>query len=249
MEKSRQWLLPPVRRQSTAWLWSAIALALSLAAVLAGCGGNGGGPGAPPDTMRPPAQSLDPLQLGEWVAELAMDRDFLEPYREGLKLDLRVELLFVRGVVDGNSYEQMYDVLNNSLRIGTLVFTMVPGSVDDETNLALGRMLRQAGVVTYLPARGTVASGGTDLFLAGVRRIVERGARVGVHSWSADETLSALNLPRDHPAHARYLDYYRDMGIPEDFYWFTLQAAPPEDVHWMTEEEMARYSVYTDLIR
>lgn len=253
METSRQSLLSPVRGRWTVRLWSATVWALSLAAVLSGCGGNGGGPGAPPGRVPVPApvESLDPLQLAEWVDESAMNRDFFEPFREGLKLEPRADLLFVRGVVDGDSYQQMYDVLNNSLRIGTLVFTMVPGSVDDETNLALGRMLRQAGVVTYLPARGTVASGGTDLFLSGVRRIVERGARVGVHSWSTDETfaLSAVSLPRDHPAHAKYLDYYRDMGIPEDFYWFTLQAAPPEDVHWMSEEEMARYRVYTDLIR
>ena len=159
--------------------------------------------------------------------------------------------MFLRGVVDLHSYEQVYDVLNNNLRIGTLVFTMVPGSIDDETNLDLGRMLRQAGIVTFLPSLGTVASGGTDLFLSGVRRIVERGARVGVHSWSTGGPFdpSAVSLPRDHPEHAKYLDYYRDMGIPEDFYWFTLRAAPPDGVHWMTEAEMRRYRIYTDLIR
>ena len=126
--------------------------------------------------------------------------------------------------------------------IGTLVFTIVPGSADDDTNLALGRKLRGAGIATYLPARGTVASGGTDLFLSGVRRIVERGARVGVHSWSTDNSSvpSAVSLPRDHPEHEKHLNYYRDMGIPEDFYWFTLRAAPPDGMHWMTEEEMAR---------
>ena len=196
------------------------------------------------------AQSIDPQQLGEWVEEHATDPDFDEPFDDGLELDLRGDVLFVRGVVDGGSGEQVYDVLSNELRVGTLVFTMVPGSADDDTNLALGRMLRQAGVATYLPAEGMVASGGTDLFLSGVRRIVERGALVGVHSWSADDARvpSAVSLPRDHPEHAKYLDYYRDMGIPEDFYWFTLQAAPPEDMHWMTEEEMARYKIYTDLV-
>ena len=36
------------------------------------------------------------------------------------------------------------------------------------------------------------------------------------------------------------------MDIPEDFYWFTLEAAPAEGMHWMTEAEMARYRVHTD---
>lgn len=35
------------------------------------------------------------------------------------------------------------------------------------------------------------------------------------------------------------------MGIPEAFYWFTLEAAAPDSIHWMTEAEMARYRVFT----
>ena len=231
--------------------WLPFAAILFVAAVLPGCGGNGAGAPAAPLPGRAAVQALDPRQLGEWIAANVAAGDFSEPFATGLELNTKGEALFLRGVVDQQSYDQVYDVLNNDLRIGTLVFTMVPGSVDDETNLALGRLLRQAGIVTYLPSLGTVASGGTDLFLSGVRRIVERGARVGVHSWTAGGLFgpSAVSLPRDHPEHAKYLDYYRDMGIPEDFYWFTLRAAPPDGVHWMTEAEMETYRIYTDLIR
>ena len=232
-------------------VWLPLAAMLFVAALLPGCGGNGAGAPAAQLPGRPPVQALDPLRLGEWVAANVAAGDFREPFATGLELNPKGGALFLRGVVDQQSYDQVYDVLNNNLRIGALVFTMVPGSVDDETNLALGRLLRQAGIVTYLPSRGTVASGGTDLFLSGVRRIVERGARVGVHSWTTGGPFepSAVSLPMDHPEHAKYLDYYRDMGIPEDFYWFTLRAAPPDGVHWMTEEEMETYRVYTDLIR
>ena len=227
---------------------SLCAAALFVAAMIAGCVATWEEPA--PIPARDHAGSLDPLRLREQVAKQAEDQDFYESFRWGLHLDSRGDMLFVRGVVDGGSHEKVYDVLNNELRVGTLVFTMVPGSVDDDTNLALGRMLRRAGVATYLPARGEVASGGTDLFLAGTRRIVERGARIGVHSWSAGFFFgpSAVDLPRDHPEHAKYLDYYRDIGIPEAFYWFTLEAAPPDDIHWMTEEEMQKYRIFTDLI-
>lgn len=233
--------------------WLSLGTMLFIAAALSGCGGNGAvAPMAMPPVRAPvqPTQALDPLQLGEWVAGNVTENDFREPFAVGLELDLRGDVLFLRGVVDETSDDQIYDVLRSEFRIGNLVFTMVPGSVDDDTNLALGRMLRQAGVTTFLPSRGTVASGGTDLFLSGARRIVERGGRVGVHSWGTDDPSvpSAISLPTDHPVHARYLDYYRDMGIPEDFYWFTLRAAPPDGMHWMSEEEMAQYRIYTDLI-
>ena len=233
--------------------WLPLGTMLLIGAALSGCGGNGAvAPMARPPVRAPvqPTGALDPLQLGAWVAGNVTENDFREPFAEGLELNLRGDVLFLRGVVDETSDDQMYDVLRNEFHIGNLVFTMVPGSADDHTNLALGRMLRQAGVTTFLPSRGTVASGGTDLFLSGARRIVERGARVGVHSWSTDDpsVSSAISLPRDHPAHAQYLDYYRDMGVPEDFYWFTLRAAPPDGMHWMSEEEMAQYRIYTDLI-
>lgn len=211
--------------------------------VLANCGG--GSPTAPSPVPRT-GHDLEPEQLARAVAERLAPGDFIEPAGEGLTLDVRGDLLFVKGVVDRRSHRETSAVLDASPGVRTAVLTMAPGSVDDETNFALGRMLRAAGITTYLPARGLVASGGTDLFLAGVRRIVERGARVGVHSW-ASESVDGNDIPRDDANHRIYLEYYRDIGIAEAFYWFTLEAAPPEDVHWMTEAEMARYAVYTVL--
>lgn len=93
------------------------------------------------------------------------------------------------------------------------------------------------------------ASGGTDLLLSGARRIVECDVQVGVHSWASGRWIFGLvngdELPRDDPAHRSYLDYYRDIGIPEAFYWFTLEAAPPDSIHWMNEDEMERYRIHT----
>ena len=215
--------------------------AVALLVLAAGCGG--GSPTAPSPVPRT-GQILVPDQLARTVAERLVPSDFIEPVNEGLTLDVRDDLLFVKGVVDRRSQRETSVLLNGSPSVRTAVLTMVPGSIDDETNFALGRMLRAAGITTYLPMRGLVASGGTDLFLAGVRRIVERGARVGVHSWASD-SVSGDDIPRDDDRHRIYLQYYRDIGIAEAFYWFTLEAAPPEGVHWMTEAEMARYAVYT----
>ena len=117
-------------------------------------------------------------------------------------------------------------------------------SADDETNVALGRRLRNAGIATYLLAAGLVASGCTDLLLGGSRRIVERGVLAGTHSW-ASPFGDGDEVPSDDPPHRLYLDYYRDMGIPEAFYRSTLGAAPTDSIHWMTEAEMARYRDFT----
>ncbi len=36
------------------------------------------------------------------------------------------------------------------------------------------------------------------------------------------------------------------MDIPEEFYWRTLEAAPANDIHWMTETEVAEFHVRTE---
>ena len=45
-------------------------------------------------------------------------------------------------------------------------------------------------------------------------------------------------ITRDDPEHQLYLDFYEEMGTPAAFYWYTLRAAPPDDIHWMTEAEI-----------
>ena len=226
--------------------------AASLAAAtlaLVGCAGPL--PELDPIAVRDQPHQLDALELAAWVDANTTEEDFDEPLWGGLTLERRGDVLLVRGVIDQDSHVEMHAALHDAPQVATLVFTAVPGSTDDETNLALGRMLRDARVTTYLPAEGMIASGGTDLFLAGSRRFVETGARIGVHSWSVGGIFgvfspSAASLPRDDPDHAMFLDYYRAMGIPEDFYWFTLAAALPEDIHWMTEAEIAAYGIRTN---
>lgn len=197
--------------------------------------------------VRDPVGTADLADLARSVAAGLTSSDFDEPEGERLVLSVRGGLLYVKGVVNRSSDRQVRRALLNAPDVDVVVLTHVPGSADDATTLALGRMLRNARYTTYLPAGALVASGGTDLFLAGADRIVERGAQVGVHSWDDDDATAGDALPRDAPHHKIYLDYYRDIGIDVDFYWFTLQAAPPDGIHWMTEAEMAQYAVYTHL--
>ena len=82
-----------------------------------------------------------------------------------------------------------------------------------------------ANYTTYLPSGGVVASGGTDLLLAGVLRIVERGAKIGVHNWS-DGSATGDTIARDAEAHRVYLDYYRELAIDQAFYGVPLVHAP-----------------------
>jgi hypothetical protein len=151
------------------------------------------------------------------------------------------------GVLDTSTPEVVEDLLDDYPELEVIVMTDVPGSVDDDANLEAARLIAEAGIDTHVPADGVIASGGVDFFLAGEVRTYEPGAEFGVHSWAAEDGTTGSDLPQTDPEHDPYLDYFDEIGIDDDFYWFTLDAAPAESIHVMTERELERFDVGTEV--
>lgn len=95
-----------------------------------------------------------------------------------------------------------------------------------------------------------------DLFLAGIKRTIGKGGRVGVHSWAGGDGKAAAEYPEDDPAHQAQIDYHNTMlGTPQGrgFYFYTITAAKadnkpdysPLDMHYMTTEEIAKWKLET----
>lgn len=154
----------------------------------------------------------------------------------------RGDQIIATGTIDHTTLEAFEEVIGQNPQAKTLVLQQIEGSVDDDANVIFSRVVHESGMTTVVPSDGLVASGGTDLFLAGNTRVLQPGACVGVHSWSGGG-LVATELPEDDPEHDRYLDYFEDIGVDEDFYWFTLEAAPADDMHWMTAAEANRFDM------
>lgn len=152
--------------------------------------------------------------------------------------------IIASGTIDETTLSAFEAVIAKNPEARILVLQYIEGSVDDDANVIFSREVRRAGFDTVVPSNGLVASGGTDLFLAGNRRTLQPGACVGVHSW-AGSGLVATELPEDDPEHDRYLDYFKDIGVDAEFYWYTLFAAPADSMHWMTAAEANQYDMTT----
>ncbi|KZZ45927.1 hypothetical protein A3759_08240 [Thalassolituus sp. HI0120] len=158
---------------------------------------------------------------------------------------VRGDWAIMNGEITSKIVEQLNSLVKHNPQVKTIVFENVPGSSDDEMNLKAGLRLRQLGLNTYLPPGGEIASGGVDLFLAGKERFSANDVLVGVHSWAGDGVQDASTLPRDHVSHKPYLDYYKALGITQDFYWFTIEAADAANIHWMSNAERKQYGITT----
>lgn len=146
----------------------------------------------------------------------------------------------LNGVIGPWTMPQLLRLLHESPRLKGIRLMEVPGSMDDDTLVRVGRILHRSGLATHVPADGMIASGGVDFFMSSSSRSFEDGAQIGVHSWDGDEGEGA-SLPKSDPAHQMYLDFYQEVDVPEAFYWFTLEAAPADDIHWMSSQELEKW--------
>lgn len=168
--------------------------------------------------------------------------------RENTQLEIYIEqnMAFISGVLGPDLPEQISEMVRQSPNVQTLVLVDIPGSVDQEATMQAARLIRRLGLNTHIARTGYVLSGGVDLFLGGVKRNIGPGAGVGVHSWLDQLGVDPKELNLADPIHATYVNFYLEMGVPERFYWFSLDAAPAERVYFMSPEEIYDFQIATD---
>jgi hypothetical protein len=133
--------------------------------------------------------------------------------------------------------------------IEMMIFGICPGSKDDEALVEAGMLLRNSGIDTHLTSSSVIESGAVDLFLAGNIRTREDGSLIGVHAWS-EGSKSATDYPVGHSVHDLYIDFYEFCGFEpeaaEELYYFMINAATSNSIHYMTDEEIEQYEFITE---
>jgi hypothetical protein len=153
----------------------------------------------------------------------------------------RAELI---GSIESETPAQFAALLRAFPELRQIDMVECPGTGDDEANLALARMVRRHGVMTYVPEGGSVRSGGVELFLAGAKRAAAPTAEFAVHSWRDEDGLEADDYSANDPANLAYINFYREMGMSEGnaraFYAMT-NSAPHDDALYLSSHDIARY--------
>jgi ATP-dependent protease ClpP protease subunit len=153
----------------------------------------------------------------------------------------RVEL---NGSIESDTPAQFRALLRAYPSVRQIDMVDCPGTGDDEANLALARMVRQAGIATYVPDGGSVRSGGVELFLAGAKRHADPNAEFAVHSWLDEDGLEPGDFADSDPVNHEYIEYYREMGMSEDkakaFYALTNSVAH-DDALYLKPRDIAAY--------
>tara|TARA_B100000683_G_C12394660_1_gene517031 strand:+ start:522 stop:1043 length:522 start_codon:yes stop_codon:yes gene_type:complete len=159
-----------------------------------------------------------------------------------LQFEVNGTVAIMNGELTSDAPDQVATLLEENPNIEWIELQNCPGSLDDHSALEASRMIRSANINTRVPINGEIASGAVDFFIAGVQRTVVEGGKVGVHSWSNGD-VEGSEVPESDSEHDLYLNFYEDMGISSDFYWFTLNAASSDGLHYMTQDELREYEL------
>ncbi len=194
-------------------------------------------------------QTFNPGTLPVWKPRTFIDRrprDYnrgLAQYGPFLVLDARtVALVDETDIATPAAFRAM---MRDFPGLRQIDMVECPGTRDDLANMRVGRMIRDAGMVTRVPAIGSVRSGAVELFLAGVERDIADGAEFAVHSWMDEYGREAADFAPDAPENRQYVDYYREMGMSESqaraFYDFT-NSVPHARALWLEARDMRRWA-------
>jgi hypothetical protein len=150
------------------------------------------------------------------------------------------------GATDALSPGAFRAMMNAHPDIATLTFVECPGTYDDQANLALGRLIRAAGLAAIVPDGGSVRSGAVELVLAGTRVSIEDGAEFAVHAWEDQDGHEATEYAADSVENLKYLAYYNEMGMSPSvaaaFYAMT-NSVPFADPLWLDGAHMRDWVV------
>jgi beta-lactamase class D len=100
------------------------------------------------------------------------------------KFEVKGEEVYMSGIINTRTYGQFLEIIKKNPKIKTIVELDMEGSIDDEAMIKLAYYVRKKGLNTKLLSYSNINSGPVDLFLPGVERTMEKGAHLGVHSWS-----------------------------------------------------------------
>lgn len=161
--------------------------------------------------------------------------------RFGPFIMLNEEVAVLDGPTNTEALGQFISMMNEFPNLRQLNLINASGTVDDVANLKIGRMIRAHRLYTHVPSYGSARSGAVELFLAGEKRTMEKGARFAVHRWRDHAGRGPEDFAEHDAVNMIYLNYYMDMGMSHGkahaFYNMT-NLVPHSQALWFGPEEM-----------
>ncbi|MFG6083323.1 ATP-dependent Clp protease proteolytic subunit [Paracoccus litorisediminis] len=171
----------------------------------------------------------------------------MRPMADRLEFDAGGEALRISGQIALGDADRFVAWLEETRPESTLVLLdSSGGSVSDA--LAIGDTIRSAGYQTQVETGSVCLSACPYIFAAGVERLADAGAVIGVHqSYFGKNTLlpTFMAVSDMQQAQANVMDYLTRMGVDLRIVIHALRT-PPEEIRVLDAEEMRELNLITE---
>jgi hypothetical protein len=138
-------------------------------------------------------EKMNKRHIAVTVLLLLVSVAFMNGYANDDLFHVEGNILHMNGDINSDTPDLLIEALESNPHVQEIIMHEVPGSLDDDSNLAAARVVREQGLRTRVLPDSMIASGGVDFFLAGTKRYVAKGAMIGVHSWGDGATMEGRN--------------------------------------------------------
>lgn len=166
-----------------------------------------------------------------------MDARLQEPMT--IELVAGGRLVATGSITPGTSARFAEEIEKRGDYVTTVVLNSPGGSVQDA--LAMGKLIRERGLITLVEKAGHCASSCPLVFSGGAARIAEKGASMGVHQVFAisreDGTQADTGMAQAQRVSAECQRHLVDMGV-DTRVWIHAMETPREELFYFTPKEL-----------
>jgi hypothetical protein len=101
---------------------------------------------------------------------------------ENTKFEVKGDEVYMSGSINSKTYNQFVKLIEENPQVKTVVQLNIEGSFDRNITRKVAYFIRERKLNTKLLSYSDINSGAVDLFLAGVKRTMERGAYIEINS-------------------------------------------------------------------
>lgn len=155
--------------------------------------------------------------------------------------------VFLSGTITESSAANITSLLKSYPNTTTINMGDVNGATSHEAAFEAARIVRSNNLDIHVVDNSTVRKEATNFMLGGINRTKGENVRIGVSAWVNDQGMEATEFGFGDPAHLPWINFYQEMQftftLASDFYFFSINGAPSNDILFMTEDQLNTFDI------
>jgi hypothetical protein len=155
--------------------------------------------------------------------------------------------IIIEGIITENTSNALTDLLAEYPNTNLVIMRDVDGATSSEAAFSAGLVMRDAQLDVHVSDNSTITREAIDFMLGGINRSKGDNTQFGVGAWINEQGEVATDFPFGHEAHLPWINYYQQVGfqfqLATDFYNFSISAAEPNDIFFLTEEQINTFDL------